>query len=100
MRRSMSPSTSPGARKARNSMPALSSLLTTVQKLATSREAGRRVEGWLPDSILQESINVVLWMREKEQALQLHRQRGDSAGRCSDLRSGLRHAIPLLDGTA
>jgi hypothetical protein len=53
----------------------LSSLLTAVQKLATSREAGRRVEGLLPDSILQKSINVVLWMSEKEQALQLHRLR-------------------------
>jgi hypothetical protein len=77
----MSPSTSPSARKARNSTLVLSSLLTTVQRLATSREAGRRVEGWLPDSILEESINVVLWMREKEQALQFHRQRFGEDGR-------------------
>jgi galactose-1-phosphate uridylyltransferase (family 1) len=41
---------------------------------------------------------MVLWMREKEQSLQLHMQRGDSAGRCSDLRSGLRHAFPYSMG--
>ena len=53
----MSPSTSPGARKARGSASALSSLLITVQKLATSWEAGRRAEGW---DITAESRNRML----------------------------------------
>jgi len=44
---SMSPSTSRGARQARGLAWVSSSLLTTAQKLATSREAGRRVEGLL-----------------------------------------------------
>jgi hypothetical protein len=42
---------------------------------------GRRVEGLLPDAILSRSINAELWMREKEQALQLHLQRFGEVGR-------------------
>jgi hypothetical protein len=78
----MSPSTSPDARQARDSASISSFLQTTAQKLAISRGTGRRVEGLLPDSISPKiSQPAALWMREKEEALQLHLQRFGEVGR-------------------
>jgi galactokinase len=51
-----------------------------VRRWVTSWEVGRHVEGLLPDSALPKSIDLVLWMIEKEQALSLHLQHFGEAG--------------------